>query len=139
MEKRRFGRTGYNSTIAIFGGAALWDTTQNVADRAMEQIIEAGVNRVDVAASYGKAEELVGPWIARERKRFFLSTKTGQRSREAAWEELQRSLERLKTDHLDLYQIHAITRMDELDAVTAPGGALDAFLEAREQGLTKYL
>lgn len=139
MQKRKFGRTGYESTIAIFGGAALWDATQDVADRAMEQIIAAGVNRIDVAASYGKAEILVGPWMPRERKRFFLSTKTGERSKQAAWEELQRSLERLKTDHLDLYQIHAITRMDELDAALAPGGALDAFLDAREQGLTKYI
>ncbi len=139
MQKRKFGRTGHESTVAIFGGAALWDTTQDVANRAMEQIIAAGVNRIDVAASYGKAEVLVGPWMPRERKRFFLSTKTGERSKQAAWEELQRSLERLKTDHLDLYQIHAITRMDELDAALAPGGALDAFLDAREQGLTKYI
>lgn len=139
MQTRRFGRTGHYSTVAIFGGAGLGRVTQDVADRAMEQIIAAGVNHIDIAASYGDAELRVGPWMDRERNRFFLGTKTTERTQQGAWEELQRSLERLRTDHLDLYEIHAITRMDELDAALAPGGALDAFLQAREQGLTKYI
>lgn len=139
MHTRKFGRTGHESTVAIFGGAALWDTTQDVADRAMEQIIGAGVNHIDIAPSYGKAETLVGPWMPRMRDQFFLGCKTTERTQQGAWDELQRSLEKLKTDHFDLYQIHAITRMEQLDEVLRPGGALDAILDARAQGLTKYI
>lgn len=139
METRRFGRSGHQSSVAIFGGAGLGGVTQDVADRAMEQIIAAGVNHIDVAASYGEAELRVGPWMERERNRFFLGSKTEERQQQGAWDSVQRSLERLRTDHLDLIQIHAITRMDELDAVLAPGGVLDALLQAREQGLTKYI
>lgn len=139
MEKRKFGRTNHMSTVAIFGGAGLWDTTQDVADRAMEQVITAGVNHIDVAPSYGKAEVLIGPWIPRIRKDFFLGCKTLERTKQGAWEELQRSLDKLRTDHFDLYQIHAITRMEQLDEVLRPGGALDAILDAREKGLTKYI
>lgn len=139
MQKRKFGRTGHESTIAIFGGAAFWDTTRDVADRAIEQIIAAGMNHIDIAPSYGKAEKLVGPWMPRIRKDFFLGCKTNIRDEKGAWEELQRSLDLLKTDHFDLYQIHAITRMDELEAVLRPGGALDAILRARQEGLTNYI
>ncbi|MBI4672145.1 MAG: aldo/keto reductase [Chloroflexi bacterium] len=139
MEKRRFGRTNHQSTVAIFGGAALWDTTQFVADRAMEQVIAAGVNHIDVAPSYGKAEELIGPWMPRVRKDFFLGCKTLARTKQGAWGELQRSLERLRVDAFDLYQIHAITSLDQLDEALRPDGVLDAMLEARAQGLTKYI
>lgn len=139
METRRFGRTNHLSTVAIFGGAGLWDATQDVADRVMEQIIDAGVNHIDIAPSYGKAETLVGPWMPRERKRFFLGCKTLERTRQGAWDELQRSLDKLRTDHFDLYQIHAVTRMDQLDEALRPGGVLEAILEAREQGLTQYI
>lgn len=139
MEKRRFGRTGHQSTVAIFGGAGLWDETRDVADRVMDQVLTAGVNHIDVAPSYGKAEVLLGPWIPRIRKDFFLGCKTLERTRQGAWEELQRSLDKLRTDHFDLYQIHAITRMEQLDEILRPGGVIDAILEAREQGLTKYI
>jgi predicted aldo/keto reductase-like oxidoreductase len=139
MQTRRFGRTGHESTVAIFGGAGLWDATRENADRVMELIIEAGVNHIDIAPSYGKAEALVGPWMPRERERFFLGCKTTERTRQGAWDELRRSLDRLKTDRFDLYQIHAITRVEQLEEVLRPGGALDAILEAREQGLTKYI
>ena len=138
MEKRRFGRTNHMSTVAIFGGAALWDTTQARADAAMEQVIAAGVNHIDVAPSYGKAEELLGPWIPRIRQDFFLGCKTLERTKQGAWDELQRSLEKLRTDHFDLYQIHAITSIQQLDEALR-GGVLDAMLQAREQGLTKFL
>src|SRR5581483_5139664 len=130
MQKRRFGRTGHESTVAIFGGAALWDASQADADRAIEEIIKAGVNHIDIAPSYGKAEVLVGPWMPRIRQDFFLGCKTLQRTHAGAWEEFQRSLERLRTDHFDLYQIHSITKMEELDQVLAPGGTLDAILDA---------
>jgi aryl-alcohol dehydrogenase-like predicted oxidoreductase len=139
METRRFGRMGHMSTVAIFGAAGLSEVSQEVADKAMEQIIEAGVNHIDVARSYGEAELRIGPWMRRERGRFFLGSKTGERTREGAWKQLQETLQRLQTESLDLYQCHAITTMEELDAVTMKGGALEAFVEAREKGLTKYL
>ncbi len=139
MEKRRFGRTGHMSTVAIFGAAGFWEISQADADRVMEKVIEAGINHIDVAPSYGQAEERIGPWMPRERNRFFLGCKTMERTKEEAWKELHRSLERLQTEAFDLYQCHAITSMDELDAVTTKGGALEAFVEARAQGLTRHI
>jgi aryl-alcohol dehydrogenase-like predicted oxidoreductase len=139
METRRFGRTGHMSTVAIFGAAAFSEVSQEEADKAMELIIEAGVNHIDIARSYGEAELRVGPWMPRERGRFFLGSKTTQRTKEDAWKELQESLKRLQIEALDLYQIHAITTMEELDAVTMKGGALEAFVEARREGLTKFI
>jgi len=139
METRRFGRTGHMSTVAIFGAAAFWEISQADADKVMEQVIEAGVNHIDIAPSYGQAEERVGPWMPRERSRFFLGCKTTERTRQGAWDELQRSLKRLQTESFDLYQCHAVTTMEELDAITMKGGALEAFVEARDRGLTKYI
>jgi len=139
METRRFGRTGHMSTVAIFGAAAFSQVSQEEADKAMELIVEAGVNHIDIARSYGEAELRVGPWMPRERGRFFLGSKTTQRTKEDAWKELQESLKRLQIEALDLYQIHAITTMEELDAVTMKGGALEAFLEARREGLTRFI
>jgi aryl-alcohol dehydrogenase-like predicted oxidoreductase len=139
METRRFGRTDHMSTVAIFGAAAFSQTSQEEADQAMEMIIEAGVNHIDIARSYGEAELRVGPWMPRERDRFFLGSKTTERTKENAWKELQESLKRLQIEALDLYQIHAITTMEELDAVTMKGGALEAFLEARQNGLTRFI
>jgi len=139
MQTRRFGRTGHLSTVAIFGGAAFSKITQEDADRVMEQVIEAGVNHIDIAPSYGQAEERVGPWMPRERQRFFLGCKTQERTKEGAWNELRQSLKRLQTETFELYQFHAVTKMEELDAITMKGGALEAFVEAREQGLFKYI
>ena len=139
METRRFGRTGHMSTIAIFGAAAFWEISQEDADRVMESVIEAGINHIDVAPSYGQAEIRVGPWMPRERGRFFLGCKTMERTREGAWKEMHESLERLQTETFDLYQCHAITTMEELDAVTMRGGALEAFVEARREGLIKFI
>ena len=139
MKTRRFGRTGHASTVAIFGGAAFWEVTQAEADAKMEQVIAAGVNHIDVAPSYGMAEERLGPWLARERDRFFLGCKTMERTKAGAADELRRSLERLRVDSFDLYQIHAITTRDELDQVTRPGGALEAILDARAEGLTRFI
>jgi aryl-alcohol dehydrogenase-like predicted oxidoreductase len=139
MEKRRFGRSGHMSTIAIFGGAALWEITQEDADKVMEMVIQAGVNHIDVAPSYGQAEERIGPWMPRERERFFLGCKTMERTKQGAWDEMQRSLKKLRTERFDLYQLHAVTTIDELDACTMQGGALEAAVEARQQGLTGYI
>ncbi len=139
METRRFGRTGHMSTIAIFGAAAFSQISQKDADKVMEQVIEAGINHIDIAPSYGQAELRVGPWMPRERGRFFLGCKTMERTRQGAWDEMQRSLKLLQTESFDLYQAHAITTMEELDSVTMKGGALEAFVEARQRGLTKYI
>jgi len=139
METRRFGRTGHMSTVAIFGAPAFSEVSQGEADKVMEQVIEAGVNHIDVAPSYGQAELRIGPWMPRERGRFFLGCKTMERTKEGAWKELRASLQRLQTESFDLYQCHAITTMEELDSVTMKGGALEAFVEARREGLTRYL
>jgi aryl-alcohol dehydrogenase-like predicted oxidoreductase len=139
MEKRKFGRTGHSSTVAIFGAAAFGEISQAEADRVMEMVIAAGVNHLDVAPSYGQAEERIGPWMPRERSRFFLGCKTTERTKEGAWNEMQSSLKRLQTGHFDLYQLHAITSFEELDLVTAKGGALEAAVKARQEGLTRFI
>jgi aryl-alcohol dehydrogenase-like predicted oxidoreductase len=127
------------STVAIFGAAAFWEISQEDADKVMEQIIQAGVNHIDVAPGYRQAEMRIGPWMPRERKRFFLGCKTQERTREGAWKEMQTSLQRLQTDSFDLYQFHAVTTMEELDAITSRGGALEAFVQARDEGLTRFI
>ncbi|MBN1149032.1 MAG: aldo/keto reductase [Anaerolineales bacterium] len=139
METRRFGRTGHMSSVAIFGGFAISQATQEEADRVVEMVIQAGVNHIDIAPSYGHAEERLGPWMSRERQRFFLGCKTGERSRQAAADELRASLKRLQTDYFDLHQIHAISTFNELDQVTRSGGALEALVEARQAGLTRHI
>ena len=139
METRRFGRTDHMSTVAIFGAAAFGQISQEDADAVMEAIINAGINHIDVAPSYGQAEMRIGPWMPRERGRFFLGCKTMERTRDGAWMEMHESLKRLQTGSFDLYQCHAVTTMEELDAITGKGGALEAFVEARREGLTKYI
>lgn len=139
MQQRRLGRTGHMSTVAVFGGFALYYTSQAEADAVMERVISAGVNHIDVSPTYGVAEERLGPWLARERQRFFLGGKTKLRSRQEAAERLRRSLETLRTDHFDVYQFHEVCTLEELDQITAPGGALEAVIEARAEGLTRYI
>ncbi len=139
MQARRFGRTGHDSTVAILGGFVFSNATQAETDEMMVRVIAAGVNHIDIAPSYGEAEARLGPWMPRERTRFFLGCKTGKRTKAEAAEELRASLKRLQTDQFDLYQLHAVTTMDELDAVTRPGGALEALIEARAAGLTRFV
>jgi aryl-alcohol dehydrogenase-like predicted oxidoreductase len=139
MQTRLFGRTGHQSTIAIFGAAAFWEISQVDADRVMEQVIEAGINHIDVAPSYGQAEERIGPWMPQERGRFFLGCKTMERSRDGAWNEMQQSLRRLQVESFDLYQFHAVNTFEELDKITMKGGALEAVLEAQKSGLTRFI
>lgn len=139
MQTRAFGRTGHQSTIAIFGAAAFWEISQADADKIIEQVLAAGVNHFDVAPSYGQAEERLGPWMPRIRKDIFLGCKTTERTKDGAWNELRASLKRLQTEAFDLYQFHAVTTFEELDAIFARGGAMEAFLEARQQGLFKYI
>lgn len=134
-----FGRTGHTSTRAIFGAAALSNVSQDDADRTLEVLLTYGINHIDVAASYGHAEERVGPWMARHRGDFFLATKTGRRDRDGAREELHRSLDRLRVDSVDLLQFHNLVDPIEWDQALSPGGAIEAALEAREQGLIRFI
>jgi len=139
MKTRRFGRTGHMSTVAIFGAAALYVGTPEMTDQAMEHILAAGVNHIDIAPGYGKAEDLMGPWIEKTREQFFLGCKTQLRTKEEAAAELRLSLEKLHTDKFDLHQLHAVTTFEELDQVTGSGGALEALVDARDEGLTDYI
>ena len=139
IEKIPFGRTGHNSTRTLFGGAAFWGTPQEEANKTLDLLLEYGVNHIDTAASYGDAELRIGPWLKQYRDEFFLATKTEKRTYQEAKEELHRSLDLLKTDHVDLWQMHILVEPKEWETAMGPGGALEAFIEAREQGLTRYL
>jgi len=134
-----FGRSGHPSTRLIFGAAALWRASQQEADRALEALLAAGVNHIDAAASYGDAELRIGPWMERHRNRFFLATKTGERSYAAARTQIRRSLERLRVDHVDLLQLHNLVQEDEWETAMGPDGALRAAIEARDEGLVRFL
>jgi aryl-alcohol dehydrogenase-like predicted oxidoreductase len=135
MEKRRLGRLEHQSSVLIYGAAALAEVSQDVADRSIAEALEGGINHLDVAADYGEAELRLGPWMPAVRDRIFLATKTGRRDRESAWEEIQASLQRLQTDHVDLLQLHAVGDLAELDRATGPGGALEAAVRAQDEGL----
>ncbi|MBE2199645.1 MAG: aldo/keto reductase [Anaerolinea sp.] len=139
IPKIPFGRTGHESTRTLFGAAALWSVTQAEADQVLDLLLQYGVNHIDTAASYGDAELRIGPWMARHRDQFFLATKTESRTYQGAKEELHRSLERLRTDHVDLWQMHILVEPDEWETAMGLGGALEAFVEARAQGLTRFL
>jgi aryl-alcohol dehydrogenase-like predicted oxidoreductase len=139
MEKRRLGRTGHMSTVVTFGAAGIGRVSQEVADKAVEAALHHGVNHIDVAPRYGEAELRLRPWLPRIRGDVFLGCKTAERTRVAARAELHRSLERLGTDRLDLYQLHSVGKLVDLDACTASGGALEALVEARAEGLVRWL
>lgn len=137
MEYRRLGRLGHESSVLIFGGAALSDVDQATADASIEQALDAGINHFDFAASYGDAELRLGPWMPRIRDQIFLATKTGDRAAEGAWASINRSLERLRTDRVDLLQLHAVGDLADLDRATGRGGAIEAAVRAREEGLVR--
>jgi len=139
IAKVPFGRTGHISTRTLFGAAALGRVTQAEADETLDVLLKYGVNHIDVAASYGDAELRLGPWMPTYRKDFFLATKTEKRTYQEALDELQRSLERMRVDSVDLWQMHVLVDPDEWEIAMGPGGALEAFMEAREQGLVHYL
>ncbi|MDY6875786.1 MAG: aldo/keto reductase [Chloroflexota bacterium] len=139
IEKQPFGPTGHMSTRTLFGAAALSQVSQAKADRTLEILLEYGVNHIDTAASYGDAELRIGPWMKHYRQHFFLATKTEQRTYQGARDELRRSLERLRVDHVDLWQMHVLVDPDDWETAMGPGGALEAFIEAREQGLARFL
>ncbi len=135
MEYRRLGRLDHHSSVLLYGAAALASVGQEVADRSIQQALDAGINHFDVAASYGDAELRLGPWMPRIRDRIFLATKTGERSAEAAWSQINASLERLQTERLDLLQLHAVGDLEDLDRAVGPGGALEAATRAVDEGL----
>ena len=139
IERRPFGRTGYLSTVTLFGAAALARASQDEADLALEVLLRHGVNHIDTAARYGDSELRIGPWMARHRKDFFLATKTGARGAAEAREDIHRSLERLRVDHVDLIQLHSLAHPDDWDQAMGPGGALEAVVEARQQGLVRFI
>ena len=139
IERMPFGRTGHESSRVIFGGAALGDVSQPVADRALDVLLEHGVNHIDVAASYGEAEVRVAPWLRRHPGTFFLATKTGERSYRGAREEIRRSLDRLGVDSVDSIQLHNLVDVIDWDTALSDGGALQAAVEAHDEGLVRFI
>jgi aryl-alcohol dehydrogenase-like predicted oxidoreductase len=141
IDKIPFGSTGHNSSRTLFGAAALARVDQPTADSILPLLLEHEINHIDVAASYGDAELRVGAWMQKpeHRDRFFLATKTGERTYAAARDQIRRSLERLRVDHVDLIQLHNLTDPNEWEVAMGPGGALEAVIEAKEQGLTRFI
>ena len=139
MEKRRLGRTEHESTVVTFGTAGLGRVTQEVADKAIQQVLDAGVNHIDIAPTYGQAMERMAPWMPKIRDRVFLGSKTKERTKQAAWDDINSIKKRLNVESFDLFQLHSVASMEELDKVTAAGGALEALVELREQGQARWL
>jgi aryl-alcohol dehydrogenase-like predicted oxidoreductase len=139
IAKKAFGRTGHESTRTLFGAAALGAVDQDTADRTLEVLERYGVNHIDVAASYGDAELRIAPWLKRDRNRFFVATKTGQRRAAAAREELHRSLDRMGVDRVDLWQLHNLADPIEWDIALSPGGVIEAAVQARDEGLVRFI
>src|SRR5215211_1856815 len=139
IEKQPFGATGHQSSRVIFGAAALWATPQHEADAALELLLEHGINHIDTAASYGDSELRIGPWMAEHRGRFFLATKTNQRTYAEARAQIHASLDRLRVESVDLIQLHNLVDEDEWRTAMGPGGALEAAIEARDLGLVRFI
>lgn len=134
-----FGRTGHDSTRIIFGAAAFSDVPQADADRTMDLLSEHGINHIDTAASYGASEDRLGPWLEKHRSEVFLGTKTGERTFQAAYDQIRKSLERMRIDQIDLIQIHNLVDPDEWETAMGPGGALEAAIKARDEGLVRFI
>jgi len=139
MEKRLLGKTSESLSTVGFGGIVVRDEAPSTASRFVAQAVERGINYFDVAPTYGNSEECLGPALAPYRRSVFLACKTEKRTAEEANKALQQSLERLRTDYFDLYQLHAVTTMEEVEQITGPGGALEALVKAQEQGRARYL
>ena len=139
IPRKTFGRTGHISTRVIFGGYALSQATQAEADQVLEVLLEYGINHIDTARMYGNAEKCIGAWMKQHRADFFLATKTRKRGYQEAWEDLQRSLDMLRVDQVDLWQMHGLTNQVGWERAMGPGGALEAFIEARGKGLVRFL
>ena len=139
IEKLEFGHTGHLSTRTLFGAAALARVSQEVADDVLPLLLEHGVNHIDVAASYGDAELRLAPWLKTYRDRFFLATKTGERTYEGARDQIRRSLQRLGVEQVDLIQLHNLTDPEQWEVAMGDGGALQACIEAKERGLVRFI
>ncbi len=139
IQKQAFGRTGHQSTRVIFGSYALSKATQTEANQALTLLQKYGVNHIDTAPMYGNAEKVIGPWLTKHRSDFFIATKTRRRSRQGALDNLERSLKRLHVDCIDLWQMHGLTGPAGWETVMGPDGALEAFIEARDTGLVRFL
>ena len=139
IPKIQFGRTGHASCRIIFGAYALSKATQVEADYILSILFKYGINHIDTAPMYGNAEERIGSWMEKHRDDFFLATKTRSRSYQGAWKDLQRSLSRLRVDTIDLWQMHGLTNPVGWEKVMSPGGTLEAFIEARDKGLVRFL
>lgn len=139
MEKRSLGKTGVKLSMIGFGGIVVKDATTEQAAARVKEAIDNGINYFDVAPSYGNAEEMLGPALEPYRKDVYLACKTGERKREGARKELEQSLKYLHTDHFDIYQLHAVTSLEDVDTIFGKGGALETFVEARDEGKVKYL
>jgi len=139
IEKKVFGRTGHLSSRTLFGAVALNGLPQSEADLVLDDLLAYGVNHIDVAMDYGDAEVKLGPWMKHHRDDFFLATKTGKRTYQEAKDDLHHSLERLQTDQVDLWQMHYLINPQQWETAMGPGGVLEAMIEAKEQGLTRYI
>lgn len=139
MEKRILGKTGEKLSVVGFGGILVMEEEPKTACRLVAQAVERGINYFDVAPTYGNAEEMLGPALEPYRKSVFLACKTVEKTKEKVRLELKQSLKRLRTDHLDLYQLHGIKTLDEVRQIMSPGGAMEAFLEAKKEGLVRFL
>lgn len=139
MKKRVFGKTKEKLSIIGFGGILVMNESMEDVKRIVKKAIEKGINYFDVAPSYGDAEEKLGPALEPFRKNVFLACKTLERTKEGAWNELIRSLKRLRTKHIDLYQFHAITTNEDVEKIFAPNGAMEAFFKAKEEGLIRFI
>jgi len=139
IAKHPFGRTGHISTRTLFGAAAFWTCGQDEADRILELLLQYGINHIDTAPNYGEAELRIGPWMDRHRKDFFLATKTKLRTYAEAKDQIHRSLERLRVDDVDLLQLHNLADPVQWEVAMGPGGALEAAIEARQQGLVRFI
>jgi aryl-alcohol dehydrogenase-like predicted oxidoreductase len=139
MEKRTLGKTGIVASIVGFGGIIVMNETTEASAIAVAEAIDRGVNYFDVAPSYGNAEEMLGPALAPYRDDVYLACKTGERKAEGAEKELHASLKKLRTDHFDVYQLHAMKTMEDVETVFGPGGAMEIFVKAKEQGKVRNL
>jgi aryl-alcohol dehydrogenase-like predicted oxidoreductase len=139
IERIPFGSTGHESTRILFGGAALFSGTPERADKILATLLEYGINHIDTAASYGDSELLIAPWMKQHRDRFFLASKTGERTFDGAKAGIHASLERLQVQHLDLIQFHNLVDEEQWKIALGPGGALEAAIEARDQGLVRFI
>jgi aryl-alcohol dehydrogenase-like predicted oxidoreductase len=139
IAKNLFGRTGHQSTRVVFGGAGLSKVTQDEADQTLEVLLRHNINHIDVAAGYGDAELRIAPWLKKYPAHFFLATKTGERTYEGAKRQIHLSLERMGVPRVDLIQLHSLADPIEWDTALSPKGALEACIEARDQGLVRFI